>query len=622
MSLINFIVVIIINALPYDSMAKMNLSLVLTQLLEKLFEYLQKNDYLNPTFIRRLYRYNTVTLPSQHYHFYALVEYYYKKYNPIIKEADSIMRHGERKLMIKTLTQNSIEDQDESRNTIYIQIKKLGEIKEDEVMIGSYQMVLTSTASVDIINQYLSIRLKACSVTNDREFRIYNIDVEKGDKHKKMSWISHLSISNKTEENVIVSSKIKRDFYNDMEKFWNSEESYNKRGITFKRGYLIWGIPGSGKSAIISSIVYKYQLPIFRFDMSIIKENEDLLKLNDSIYDQIGLSERHLVLMEDIDRCDLFCRRYNSAITMDSLLNMLDGVGGAYARITIMTANDIRDLQNVEGLLRPGRIDRIIELSNCTDDQIRGIIALNFDKKPEEVKIKEGIKINPANLNKIIQILDDFDKVIDCLNTKEIDEDTLENLYEIKIDSPESPDSKKSSKSKGVWKNGVYQVQPGRRARNKSKNTRGGRRYIPNKKKTDKPHGLTMLENLDKKIEKEEIQLEHDLDNKTIDYKIRVLQLEKLKKERDEKKILFQKKQEWLAKNPPPKDSDSEESQESEKSDDEKTHPPKLRSECDQDDDIDDKNPDNETQESLETLETSIKIIGNDNSAIHDEDVD
>lgn len=41
----------------------------------------------------------------------------------------------------------------------------------------------------------------------------------------------------------------------EIEKFWTLEEEFEKRGLTWKTGVLLWGPPGSGKSSIIQLLI-------------------------------------------------------------------------------------------------------------------------------------------------------------------------------------------------------------------------------------------------------------------------------------------------------------------------------------------------------------------------------
>ena len=42
-----------------------------------------------------------------------------------------------------------------------------------------------------------------------------------------------------------------------IQKFWGSEAVYRKHGLLYKRGILLWGPPGSGKTVLVASLMYE-----------------------------------------------------------------------------------------------------------------------------------------------------------------------------------------------------------------------------------------------------------------------------------------------------------------------------------------------------------------------------
>src|ERR1700761_3389320 len=49
---------------------------------------------------------------------------------------------------------------------------------------------------------------------------------------------------------VVLDSKIKTGLLRDIKDFIASEKWYTKRGLPWRRGYLLYGTPGSGKTSI------------------------------------------------------------------------------------------------------------------------------------------------------------------------------------------------------------------------------------------------------------------------------------------------------------------------------------------------------------------------------------
>ena len=124
------------------------------------------------------------------------------------------------------------------------------------------------------------------------------------------------------------------------------------------------------------------------------------------------------MVFEDIDRSPLFSadldmnwrgrprinkndKTTDSAVTMPSLLNLIDGVVEANSRILIMTANDISVLTSDanKAVVRPGRIDKQVEIRNCDNEQTRQMFSLFFTGENLELdKIKLSKPITSAEL--------------------------------------------------------------------------------------------------------------------------------------------------------------------------------------------------------------------------------
>jgi hypothetical protein len=51
-------------------------------------------------------------------------------------------------------------------------------------------------------------------------------------------------------ESVILPESIKDGLLRDCEEFLGEEGFYRERGLPYRRGYLLWGKPGSGKSSL------------------------------------------------------------------------------------------------------------------------------------------------------------------------------------------------------------------------------------------------------------------------------------------------------------------------------------------------------------------------------------
>ncbi|KAJ7040732.1 hypothetical protein C8F04DRAFT_1081926 [Mycena alexandri] len=157
-------------------------------------------------------------------------------------------------------------------------------------------------------------------------------------------------------------------------------EWYAERGIPFRRGYLLYGAPGSGKTSFIHSVAGELGLDVYIICLS-------RIGLDDSSLGELvnALPERCVALMEDIDAA--FTSGVNRdavAATVESqenaekpisagFLNALDGVGAQEGRILFATTNKYSVLD--AALCRPGRMDLHIEFKLASKFQARQLFS-------------------------------------------------------------------------------------------------------------------------------------------------------------------------------------------------------------------------------------------------------
>mmetsp|Transcript_22667 Transcript_22667/g.52915 ORF Transcript_22667/g.52915 Transcript_22667/m.52915 type:complete len:664 (+) Transcript_22667:118-2109(+) len=183
----------------------------------------------------------------------------------------------------------------------------------------------------------------------------------------------------------------------DARDFLESELWYTQRGIPYRRGYLLHGVPGSGKSSLVMALAHELQLPIYMLSLSSAKMNDD--KLNSLL--QFGMYDPpSILLLEDIDilhsavlhrrlatrtadtdsergdkvkdddASDTQCSsRSKSRLTLSGLLNALDGPTATTGRLLFMTTN-ARDRLD-PALIRSGRIDYEVEFKGILPDQAK-----------------------------------------------------------------------------------------------------------------------------------------------------------------------------------------------------------------------------------------------------------
>ncbi|KAI4199168.1 MAG: hypothetical protein LQ350_004798 [Teloschistes chrysophthalmus] len=167
-------------------------------------------------------------------------------------------------------------------------------------------------------------------------------------------------------ESVILDEGIKERIVADVKDFLRSETWYYDRGIPYRRGYLLHGPPGSGKSSFIQALAGELDYNIAILNLSERGVTDDRLNYLLTI-----IPKRTLVLLEDVDaafsnrRAQSEADGYRGAnVTFSGLLNALDGVASAEERVLFLTTNHVERLDSA--LVRPGRVDMTVRLGEAT----------------------------------------------------------------------------------------------------------------------------------------------------------------------------------------------------------------------------------------------------------------
>lgn len=134
-----------------------------------------------------------------------------------------------------------------------------------------------------------------------------------------------------------------------IRKFWAARERYQRHGLLFKRGILLWGPPGSGKTVTIHMLTNEL---IAAGGVVIFCGDPDLMSAVMSAVRRIEPTRPLIIVLEDIDE---IIRQYGE----HGVLAMLDGESQTDNVVFLATTNYIGQL-GARIVNRPSRFDERI----------------------------------------------------------------------------------------------------------------------------------------------------------------------------------------------------------------------------------------------------------------------
>lgn len=149
---------------------------------------------------------------------------------------------------------------------------------------------------------------------------------------------------------VILDGNLGEHLKKDVLEFIDNSQWYIDRGIPYRRGYLLHGPPGTGKSSYIMALAGELGYNICMINLSESGLTDDRLA-----HLLAHAPQKSLTLLEDIDAAGVVRDNQQRGVSFSGLLNVLDGVASTEERLVFMTTNRIDALD--PALIRPGRID-------------------------------------------------------------------------------------------------------------------------------------------------------------------------------------------------------------------------------------------------------------------------
>jgi len=225
----------------------------------------------------------------------------------------------------------------------------------------------------------------------------YSLQKEEGmvsiftpDQWNCQAWLVSLTKPKRSIHSVVLEGNQSQRVMDDIKVFIESVKWYQTRGLPHRRGYLLYGPPGNGKSSFIFALASAMNLNIC------------CLSLNESSLTDTKLAglmrsapARSLILLEDID-CVFEGRKSTTRtkVTYTGLLNAIDGVAAQEGSLLFVTTNHKEKLNSA--LIRPGRIDVQEYFGLASENQIQRLFQVFYPTEPED-SAKRFASLIPKN---------------------------------------------------------------------------------------------------------------------------------------------------------------------------------------------------------------------------------
>ena len=179
-----------------------------------------------------------------------------------------------------------------------------------------------------------------------------------------------------------------------MKKFWSSKHKYEKFGFVYKRGILLWGPPGSGKTVTINLLMKEL---ISLGGIVLLCSDPELMEV---MLQRIRVMEPNrpiIVVMEDLDE---MIERHQE----HSILSMLDGENQISNVVYIATTNHPERL-GARMVNRPSRFDERIFVGMPSENARRHYLRFAASELGEEdldMWVKDSKYFSIAHLRELV----------------------------------------------------------------------------------------------------------------------------------------------------------------------------------------------------------------------------
>ena len=152
-----------------------------------------------------------------------------------------------------------------------------------------------------------------------------------------------------------------------------TQEMYEKQGRPYRKGYLIEGPSGTGKTTIIEKVASDYKMPVYSIQLNS-KEMTDEVLVNLVA----NVPPYSIIVLDEFEK-QYGTIKTNSKITDSGILSALDGMQRvSHGTLIVLVVNNFNKLPASlkEPLMRPGRIDTKLVFNELIEPPMGVVQAL------------------------------------------------------------------------------------------------------------------------------------------------------------------------------------------------------------------------------------------------------